>query len=118
MAFAIDILSTISSDFSQIVELDLVNVTVRLKFNTRDESWFMSLETENTSIKDIRLSINFPLLKQHKAIMYDIPGDFFVIKINESAIDNLTYANLGNDYQLLYLTEEEVTAWYSANNII
>lgn len=117
MAFNIQIFSTNSSDFTQVIELDLINVTLRLKFNVRDESWFMSLDTENNSIKDLRLSINYPILRQHKALVHDIPGDFLVQKINDTAIDNLTFDNLGTDYLLLYYTEEEMIQWYIDNDI-
>lgn len=118
MAFNIQIFNTKSSDFTQVVELDEILVTIRLKFNVRNESWYISLETENNSVKDLRLSINFPILRQHKALMSDIAGDFFVQKVNETAVDNLTYSNLGVDYLLLYYTAAEVTSWFSDNNIL
>ncbi len=77
----------------------------------------MSIDTDNNSIKDIRVSINYPILRQHKALIYDILGDFFVQKINDIAVNNINYSNLGTDFLLLYYTEEEMNQWYDFYNI-
>ncbi len=113
----IPIFSTKSSDFTQLIDLEGILVTLRLKYNIRNESWFVSIDTDDGSVKDIRLSIDFPVLRQHKALFPNIAGDFFVEKINTNAVDNLKYDNLGTDYLFLYYTEEEMEEWYTDNGI-
>jgi hypothetical protein len=117
MGQIIQIFQDVSSDHTQVIELDTVTITLRLKYNVRNASWFYSFTTENNEISDIKLVSNFPMLRQHKAIASDIPGDFFVIKTNDNAGDEITYDNLGTDYQLIYATADEVVNWFNTYNI-
>ena len=115
---SIPIFSTSSADFTQTIELDTTIVTLRLKYNIRNANWFMSVSTENYQLNDIKLVSNFQLLHQYKANFPELPGDFFVIKTNETTEDTeITYENLGNDFLLLYLSPEEVEQWREENGL-
>lgn len=113
----IPIYSTNSSDFTQTIELDEVLITIRLKFNVRNENWFITVTTENYELKDIKVVSNFPLLRQYKYAIPEISGDFFIQKIDESSDLEVTYDNFGNIFALFYYTDDEVDTWLSANNL-
>lgn len=113
----IPILSETSADVTLEIELDGVLTTIRLLFNVRNQDWFFTVTTENYTITLKRIVIDYLILRQYKANFPELPGDFVVKKINESAEDNLTYDNLGNDYALYYYDVNEVNEWLEENNL-
>lgn len=112
MAIQIETFQIQSADFTQVVELDGVNVTLRLMYNTRSESWVLQLNTANYSLNGIKLVKNFPLLWKHKALFPELPGDFIVWKISDDInINVLDYDNLGLYFGLFYISASELQEW-------
>lgn len=107
-----------SSDFTQNIDLDNINVKIRLTYNTRVNYWFMALETGESSLQGIKLVKNFLLIDQYKALLPDIPGDFGVFKISNELNDNeFTYDNFGIAWSLFYLTADEVEEFKELNGL-
>lgn len=107
-----------SSDFVQNLDLENVNIEIRLTYNIRVNYWFAEFKTNNTYIKSVKLVTNNLLIDQYKATMYEIPGDFMVQRITDD-LDKpeLTYDNFGIDWGLFYLTSDEVTDYKEENFI-
>lgn len=114
----IPVFTTQAADFTQIIDLDNVTVTIRLVFNIRVESWFMRLETENYTLDGIKLVENYPLIQQYKALFPELPGDFLIQQINDE-VENpeFDYDSFGVFWSLFYFTEDEVTDWEVENGI-
>ena len=107
-----------SADFEYNIDLDAVNMTIRLTWNTRVEYWFMSISTTDTEIQGVKITENFLLLDQYKASLYNIPGDFIIQKISDDIGNNtLTYSNLGVNWGLFYFDEDEVEEFKTENGI-
>jgi hypothetical protein len=112
MAIQIPMFQSLSSDFTQNIDLESVNVEIRLMYNTRTESWMMQLKTDNYEINGIKLVKNFPLLWKHKALFPEVIGDFIVKKISDDInINDLNYDNLGIYFGLFYITQAELEEW-------
>jgi hypothetical protein len=100
------------------IDLDAVNVEIRFVFNTRTESWYIRLKTNNAELNDVKLVKNFPLISQYKAHFFELPGDFLVLKISDEITDpELNYDNLGEFWALFYLSATEVAEWREENGI-
>ena len=106
-----------SADFTQVVELDNLFISLRIIFNIRTETWFINdyLEIDtNKALYGIKIVKSFPLLAAMKTRI-DLPGDFVVIKEDESVANEITYDNLNKGWNLYYLTQEELIAWGPIN---
>ena len=117
MALNIPIDQTSSSIFRQNIIIEDINLTMRFRYSTRTASWYMSLETEDYNIDNLRIVENYPLLKQHKALFPVFDGDFITLKVSEKAINEINYDNFGIDWILLYFTESELDDWYNYYSI-
>ena len=101
-----------SADFTQNIDLDEINVTIRLIYNIRNEFFHMNLSTENFNIEGIKVIKNFPLLFTHKALFPELKGDFIIRKISETIqVEDFTYDNFGIFWSLFYLSETELNEW-------
>lgn len=107
-----------SSDFEQIIDLEETTITIRLTYNTRVDYWFASFSTNQSSIQGVKLTKEYLLLDQYKAMLPDIKGDFIVTRLtNDLDIPELTYDNFGTDWAFQYLTESEVESWKDEREI-
>jgi len=108
-----------SADFVQTVELDGIFASIRLIFNIRSETWFINeykeLDTDKTLL-GVKIINDFPLFLAMKTRI-DLPGDFMIIKEDESLTDSIGYDNLNNGYNLYYLTADEVLEWKVENGL-
>jgi len=108
-----------SADFVQTIELDGIVISMRLVFNTRSESWYINeyqeLDTDK-KLYGIKLVKSYPLIFAMKTRI-DLPGDFMVIKEDESIEDEITYDNLNKGWNLYYMTALEIAAWRLENGI-
>ena len=108
----IPLFQTLTADFTQNIDLENVNVEIRLVYNTRVESWMMTLKTTNYEINGIKLVKNFPLLWRHKALFPELIVDFMIIKISDDInINDLDYDTLGIYFALFYITQDELENW-------
>jgi hypothetical protein len=102
-----------SADFTQVIELDDIFVSLRIIFNIRTETWFINeyLELDTSkSLYGVKIVKSFPLLASMKTRI-DLPGDFVIVKEDESIEDEITYDNLNAGWNLYYLTQDELYAW-------
>lgn len=115
----IETFQTLSADFSQTLILDEVLVELRLVWNNRSEYWMLNsykeLDEDNTRY-GVKLTKEYPLLFPLKAGL-KLPGDFMIIKTDESIINTINYDNLNNGWDFYYLTSTEVSAWENINGI-
>lgn len=109
---------TQSADFSQNIDLENTNISIRLIYNTRVNYWFANFETNNNTILKVKMITNSLLLDQYKATLYDIDGDFIIRRVTDS-VDSLelTYENFGIDWAFQYLTADEVGDYKTDNGI-
>jgi hypothetical protein len=118
MAIEIPLFQEQSADFTQNIDLENVNVEIRLLYNTRTETWMMRLKTDNYELDGLRLVKNFPLIWRHKAVFPEVIGDFIVLKISDDInINDLDYDTLGVYFGLFYITQEELEQWKTNNGI-
>lgn len=107
-----------SADFTQNIDLDEINVTIRLTYNVRNEYFHIDLITDNFDIQGIKVVKNFPLLFTHKAIFPEMKGDFMIRRISESIdVEEFNYDNLGIFWSLFYLNESELNEWKEENGL-
>ena len=108
---------TQSADFSFEIELNLQLVSLHIQWNSRSEFFHLNFtDTEGSRLTSIKLVPNWALLRNHKALI-DFSGDFIILKDDPSLTDTIEYDNLGNGYNMYYLTEEEVSTWESTNGL-
>lgn len=118
MAVRIPLFQDQSADFTQNIDLENVNVEIRIIYNTRTETWMMHLKSDNYEYGGIKLVKNFPLLWKHKALFPEVIGDFIVLKISDDInINDLDYNTFGVYFGLYYITQTELTQWRSDNGI-
>lgn len=118
MAIRIPLFKETSADFTQNIDLEDVNVVIRLTYNTRTETWMLRLATENYTLTGIKLVRNFPLLFRHKALFPELPGDFIVRKISDDInINDLNYDTFGIYYDLFYITQAELELWRTESGL-
>lgn len=111
MSVAIQMFLTSSADFTQQVTLERQLVTIRIRWNIRNDSGFMDFTDElGNTLYGVRLVKNWPLLRQMKGTI-EFEGDFFILPAGDTDPGEITYQNLGNELLLLYYTPEEVEAW-------
>ena len=104
-------------DTQQTIELDGFLVTVRITWNERTEYFALSAETENGAAIGIKLVPGYPLLRSKRSLLPDLPGDFAVLKMDDSLGDDIGYNDLGNGWDLIYLTAEERQTWEAARGL-
>lgn len=87
----------------------------RLSFNwsTREDAWYLSIYLTDgvLLLGGIKLVPQYRLLQQYHAITGLPPGDIFVADIQDNIVSAIiTYANLGERFKVVYLTEAEIAA--------
>ena len=97
--------TSISSYFTQSVNLGEVMCSFRFLWNLRDERWYCDFSSSEGRNDGVRIVENTPLLGDRNRIGAD--GDFRVLKANKSAGDRITYDNFGKDYILVWATASE-----------
>lgn len=113
----IPVFQSISADFVQEIELNGQIVNIRIVYNIRNSFFHLRFtDSEGTEITGIKIVPNYPLLEAHKAFL-DFSGELFVIKVDESAEDIITYDNFGRGYAFYYYTNAEYDAWKVANGL-
>ena len=118
MAIQIPLFKEQSSNFTQNIDLENVNIEIKLVYNTRTETWVAKFTTTNYAINGIKLTKNFPLLWKYRASFPEIIGDFIVLKISDDInVNVLDYDTLGVYYALFYITQEELEQWKISNGI-
>jgi hypothetical protein len=104
-----------SADFTQIIDLDEITVTIRLKYNIRNNFWSMDLETENYALYGLKVIENFPIIFPHYALFPELNGNFFIIQdTNTNEVIDFTYDNFGTIFNLYYYTVTEYNTWKDA----
>jgi hypothetical protein len=97
----------VASGFIQKIELGGIFYSIRIRWNTRSESWFLHVfdADDNPLITGKRLVPNYPLTDIHSD---RFKGELIVLdKQNDLTDADITYDNLGTRFLLIYLTEEE-----------
>lgn len=113
----IPVFQNVSADFKQEISLGDQLVQIRLIWNVRAESFFLYFTDQNGNpLNGIKVITNWPMLADHKGFL-DFDGDLIVLKTDEDAGLYITYDNFGNVWDLYYLTQDEATAWRTANGL-
>lgn len=97
------------------IEAELNNEVFLLKFawNTRASDWYMSIYNDNGDLvlTDVKMVINYQLLRQYKAIEGIPKGDFILHDLEKDDVNSgVTFDNFGIRYQLVFFTNEEIEA--------
>jgi hypothetical protein len=118
MAIEIPLFQDQSADFTQNIDLENVNVEIRIVYNTRVETWMMRLKTNNYELNGLKLVKNFPLLWRHKALFPEVIGDFIILKISDDInVNDLDYDTFGVYFALFYITQDELEEWKENNGL-
>lgn len=100
-----------SSDFTERVTIDDIEISLRFSWNTKSEYWMINtykeIESERT-INGIKVVLNYPLFYQ---FLTSLSGQFLVLLQDFSLGVTITYDSLGNGHDLFYLSEEEFDVW-------
>lgn len=102
-------------------DIELAGEVWHLKFswNAREEAWYMDIQTQNQVdiISGIKMVINYPLLNQY--IAYNLPeGNFILWDLEQNpSTGGVTFDNFGKRYQLIFLSNEELTSGEVINGI-
>ena len=102
---------TVSSNFTYNIQLEEQVCIIKCVYNIRNGSFHIDFTDGNDNIvRGIKMVPGFPLLKYKKGFT-DLNGDLMMRAVTEAAGDEITYDNFGTDYQLFYMTEDEIIAW-------
>ncbi len=104
---SIPLFPEVSSGFVQKIELGGVFYLIRIRWNSRTESWFLHVfdADGNPLVTGKRLVPNYPLMEIHTD---KFSGELMVIdKQNDLTNAVITYENLGRRFLLVYLSKEE-----------
>jgi hypothetical protein len=105
-----------SADFEQQVELGGQVVQIRIVYNVRNNRFTLHTFTDqnDNSVKGIKIVPYWPLLDFRKGFI-DFEGDLMVLWSTDDVVNDITYDNFGNGWDLIYLSEAEVNAWKELN---
>lgn len=101
----------LSTDFFYTIEIEETLFTFRIFYNSRNDSWYLDISTDNYRLDNIKIVANYPLLDGYKALFPELEGDLFVYRVNTSTNEEITFDNFDIDYKFLYFTESEVTQY-------
>ena len=95
--------------YSQRTTIDDTEYVLRFKWNERDGAWFMDIldEDEGALALGLKLVPGWPILYYVPPLDYLPRGDFYVYTTDGTAAEP-TLDNLGTDFELLYITPEEI----------
>ncbi len=103
------------SDFTEIVTLDNIDISLRFAWNTKSEYWMLNEYKEIESgkiLNGIKLVLNYPLMFQYPT---SLSGQFLIFLQDSSLGTYITYNSLGAGHNLFYLTDEEFDVWKDSN---
>lgn len=106
-----------SAIFTYNITLDGIDIEFKYCWNSRNESWNISLFHENGDLKGLKAILNYPLLRQNKSIFPYLPGDLFIVNTSNKQDPDYNYDNFGMFYQPAYFSKEEVEAWEEENGL-
>lgn len=113
MAQRIPIFLEASATFNQLIELDGALYTIRIQWNVRNNTAYLSISEENEfagKVTSIKIVPNWPLLRQIKGGL-TMTGDLIVIKEDAALGNEIEYTTLGNGYNMYYVTSDELLVW-------
>lgn len=114
----IPLFQSVSSNFTQTIELEDQLVTIKIVYNIRIGSFFLTFTAGDVTLYGIKIVQNWPLLRQSKAFLSSVfAGDFLAKRDVEIIDEDITYDNFGNGWNLYYITSEELTEWEDSNGI-
>ena len=87
------------------VNISEVSLSIRIQWNSRDMHWFADLESVDGKNNGVRLVVGAPLLNAKNRCLKG--GDLVVIKNKLATTEPLGFDNLGSDYTLNYINDEE-----------
>ena len=87
------------------VNISGVSLAIRLYWNDRDQSWYADLESVDGKNNGVKLVTNTPLLASKNRCLNG--GDLVVLKSTLDTKDPLGFDNLGSEYTLNYVDDEE-----------
>lgn len=87
------------------VNISGVSLSIRLQWNTRDGHWFADLESVDGKNNGVRLVVGAPLLNSKNRCLKG--GDLVVIRNKLASTEPLGFDNLGSDYTINYINDEE-----------
>lgn len=87
------------------VNISGVSLAIRLYWNDRDGSWYADLESVDGKNNGIKLVTNTPLLANKNRCING--GDLVVLKSTLDTKDPLGFENLGSEYTLNYIDDDE-----------
>jgi hypothetical protein len=104
---------TNSSNFLQETILGQRVMTIIITWNSRSEAWYLSLKDEDTAneLDGIKLVPNWLLIRQYHSQLPNFEGDLIIIKTDNDVEERITYNNLGNGWDLFYVTQDEAEQW-------
>lgn len=100
-----------SSDFTERVTLEEVEINFRFAWNTKSEYWMINTYKEVESgrtLNGIKMILNYPLLYQ---FVTGLTGQFLIFTLDASLSSEITYDSLGAGHNLFYLSNEEFNVW-------
>lgn len=92
------------------VTLSGVRYQLYISWNTRMESWYMTILDVNDEVLlgGLRLVPNVNFFEKYRASVPELPpGDLGIYCAGKMASDEITRENLGTDFNLFYVIEEE-----------
>jgi len=97
--------------FQKQYTLDGSAYIIRLTYNKRDDSWYMSIFTPElvTILSPIRLVSKIFLLRGKRALPNIPAGDFKVVQKSSDNAADITFDNFGTEFRLYYYDADEVT---------
>lgn len=107
---AIRIPTTNLASYIEVVTIDSIAYTLSFNFNTRDNSWFMSIATSNGDIivSGIKILPGVNLTGRFKDARLPITGDFICVNITDS-ITPPGRNDLLEEIQIWFLSKEEIS---------
>jgi len=97
------------------IEIELAGELFNLFFywNSREESWYMNIRDSEEAVilAGVKLVPVYKLLQQYRAKEGLPEGDFILWDLNQDPTDdNVTFDNFGKRYQLIFLSDLEISS--------
>ncbi len=115
----IPVFQDISSKWKANIVLENLLVDIEIHWNSRSEAFYMDLFDNENDFRLIGVKIlpDWLLVRQFRAYMPNLEGDFLVIKTDDTVGDRITYDNLGNGYDLYFVDRDEAEQWEDDNEV-
>ena len=99
-------------EFTESVNVGDVSLSMRFMWNDRDQHWFVDFESVDGKNNGIRLVVNTPLLSTKNRCL--LGGDLVMMQTVTDEAKTLGFDNLGKDFSMFYLTNDEVAQYKNA----